>query len=135
MSGSSAGLSFLASRMTYLDKLTQELQVDHRVNRDFIHDIVLPRFFQTTLNEYTQAIAMRDYGRALELSGALRTIADLEHRSGWRRSLELWLISHPRRLRFLLMRVERLPRALRPRLNRDLALGNRTVVRAELRSR
>lgn len=134
-SGSSAGAWFLESRMTYLSKLTDEIEVDHRLNRDFIHDIVLPRFFQTTLNEYMQAIAMRDYGSALALAGALTTITGLQHRRGWHQRLKLWLIQHPRRLRFLLMRLERLPKVLQPYLKRDPAFGNRTVVRAELRSR
>jgi hypothetical protein len=120
--------------MICLNKLTDEIEVDRRLNRDFIHDFVLPRFFQTTLNEYMQAIAMRN-GSALALAGALTTITRLQHRRGWRQRLKLWLIQHPRRLRFLLMRLERLPKVLQPYLKRDPAFGNRTVVRDELRSR
>ena len=134
-SGSSAGLSFLRSRMIFLEKLISDLEVDHRLNRDFVHDVVLPRFFQSTLNEYTQAIALREYGRALELAAALRTISGLQERRGWRRRLELHLVGHPRRLRHLLVAVQRLPRRIRPHVNRDLDLANRTVVRSELRTR
>jgi glycosyltransferase involved in cell wall biosynthesis/SAM-dependent methyltransferase len=134
-SGSSAGDSFLRSRMLYLGKLIEEFEVDHRINRDLVHDVVLPRFYQTTLNEYTQAIAMHDHQRALGLAGALREISELEGKHGWRRRTGLRMMGHPRRLRWLLLRLERLPRAVRPALNRDLNLHNRTVVREELRSR
>ncbi|MBX9245491.1 glycosyltransferase [Actinotalea ferrariae] len=133
--GSSSGMSFLRSRMIYLSKLTGELEPDHRRNRDFVHDVVLPRFFQTTLNDYSQAIALREYPAAIELAAALGTITDLAQQHGWRRRLELWFLRHPRRMRFLLLRVERLPSALRPTLNRDLRILNRTSVRAELRAR
>lgn len=133
--GSSAGRSFLRSRMVFLAKLTGELEVDHRINRDFVHDVVLPRFFQTTLNDYSQAIAMREYATAIELADALATISALEEERSWRRALELRLLRHPRRTRWLLLRLERLPRPLRPTLNRDLVLLNRTSVRAELRAR
>lgn len=133
--GSSSDLSFLRSRMHYLDTLVRMLTVDHRLNRDLLHDVVLPRFFQSTLSEYTQAIAMREYGRAVTLAEALRRIAGMEEKHGWRRRAELRLIGHPRRMRWVLLRVARLPRWLQPRLNPDLDLRTRTAVRAELRRR
>ena len=133
--GSSANLSFLRSRMRYLDKLAESLQTDHRLNRDLLHDAALPRFFQATLSEYSQAIALREYGNALALAAALRRIAGMEERHGLRRRVELAMITHPRRLRFVLVRVARLPRWLQPRLNPGLDLRTRTAVRAELRHR
>lgn len=133
--GSSSDLSFVRSRMHYLDTLVGMLTVDHRLNRDLLHDVVLPRFFQSTLSEYTQALAMREYGRAVSLAEALRAIAGMEEKHGWRRRAELRLIGHPRRMRWVLLRVARLPRWLQPRLNPDLDLRTRTAVRAELRRR
>ena len=134
---SSTDLSFLRSRLHYLDKLDRMLTADHRLNRDLLHDVVLPRFFTSTLDEYTQALAMREYGRALTLAEALRTIAGMEQKHGWRRRAALRLIGHPRRMRWLLLRVARLPRWLQPllRLNPNLDLRTRTAVRAELRHR
>jgi glycosyltransferase involved in cell wall biosynthesis/SAM-dependent methyltransferase len=131
--GSSADLSFLRSRMRYLDKLVESLKTDHRLNRDLIHDAALPRFFQATLGEYTQAIALQEYDSALELATALRKIASMEERHGWRRRIELATIAHPRRLRWVLVRIARLPGWLQPRINPDLDLRTRTAVRAELR--
>lgn len=132
--GASAGPVFLRSRMIYIEKLRQSLPVDHRRNRDLINDVVLPRFHVTTLDEYAQAIAMREYPRALELAAALRTIAALQGRRGLRPRVGLWLAAHPRRFRSLLLRLATAPRWLRPHFTPVLDLRVRTVVREELRT-
>ena len=45
-------LGFLNSRMTFLEKLIGSIEDDDRMNRYWVRDLVLPRFFLTTVDDY-----------------------------------------------------------------------------------
>ena len=52
---SSSSFRFLDSRMTFLDKLIGSVEDDDRMNRYWVRDLVLPRFFLTTVDDYARA--------------------------------------------------------------------------------
>ena len=62
-SSASCTQRFLESRMTYLDRLIDNLVDDDRLNRYWIRDLVLPRFLSTTVNDYSWALSRSDWSR------------------------------------------------------------------------
>ena len=54
---SSSSLGFLDSRMTFLEKLIGSIEDDDRMNRYWVRDLVLPRFFLTTVDDYARALS------------------------------------------------------------------------------
>lgn len=119
LGSSSSTASFRASRIAFQDKLQREIPDDHRMNRYYIRDLVMPRLYQTTLNDYATAVRCGDLDEAVRI---VATIEALDQRApgGIRRGIELWLLRRPAVfLRFLRMHG-RIPRPLRPTINAAL---------------
>ncbi|MCU1579407.1 MAG: hypothetical protein JWP19_1611 [Rhodoglobus sp.] len=129
--GSSSTMAFLVSRLIFLKKLLLTIPDDHRLNFFISNDVIFPRFSRATLSDYADALAVRDYDKAGLISRAYRTISRLEGRPGRRRRLKLHLMDHPRRMRAILLTVERLPKWLVPGLDPALQFSHRSVIRAQ----
>lgn len=131
MGGASASRAFLRSRIIYLETLLRAVPDDHRLGLYFSGEYIVPRFFQTSIREYTQALAFEDYDRARMIALALDRISPLEGRGRTaRRRAEMWFLRRPRGFRALLGALERLPAPLRPRINAGLWLSSTSVIRA-----
>jgi glycosyltransferase involved in cell wall biosynthesis/SAM-dependent methyltransferase len=134
--GASSTALFLRSRLLYLTTLLRAIPDDHRLGLYLSAEYIGPRFFRATVRDYGQAIAFREYDRALVALQALEHIARLEGaRMSWRRRFGLSLMRNPRRFRTILDLIERLPRGFRPRVNPDLLLSASSQVRADRRER
>jgi glycosyltransferase involved in cell wall biosynthesis len=129
--GASRSTAFLRSRLVYFETLLRAVPDDHRLGL-YLSSAIIPRFFQVTMREYSEALAFRDFDRAREIAKALERISSLDapHRSRWRRRWELRLIQRPERMRRVLGLVESLPPRLRPRINPDLSLAATSLGRA-----
>jgi glycosyltransferase involved in cell wall biosynthesis len=106
--GSSASPRFIASRLRYAEKLVAILPNDSRMFRYYVSDAIAPRFFLTTLDDYTRACAARDWeGARIALQG-VNHFAALRRRNLRLRWKLLW-IQRPRLFRLLLALNDRLP--------------------------
>ena len=128
--GASASPAFLQSRLRFMRKLLTTIPDDHRMNHLFSQDVVVPRFLHATLADYASALAAKDYDLAGIVAVALREISSMQGVSTLRRRIQLAALDHPRRMRAVLLALERLPRRLRPRVPAALFFGSRSVVRA-----
>lgn len=109
---SSADARFAESRLSFSKKLQEAVADDRRLNRYYFRDVVAPRFFRSSLDDYIRAVSDRDW----EL--AYRTLADLEHFARLHRDhavlgRKLLLLRNPRRFRWMLRINESLPLSLR----------------------
>jgi glycosyltransferase involved in cell wall biosynthesis len=110
--GDSATRRFSESRRAYSQKLQETIQDDRRMGRYYIRDLVAPRFFDTSLDDYIHAISARDWSKAKNAVRDIRNFGRLRRvRAGlwWK----LALLRCPRLFRHLLRAHERLPRTLR----------------------
>lgn len=121
----SAGRRFLRSRMIYLDKLLTSIADDERLNRHWVRDLVVPRFFQTTVEDYVRAIADRDWEYAVEASRAADRLAAMLAPS-WRRRAELKLLAKPQLCRRALRALDFVPPSVRLPINPALRLQRRS---------
>lgn len=130
MSGSSNSLSFLRSRLIFMEKLMRTIPDNHNLNLFYSQDVIVPRFYQVTLADYSVAIATGDYDRAVEFANALRSITRLQGNTSRRRSLALDLLRRPATMRRIVGFLDRAPRAIRNSFNPALFSGYRNVMRA-----
>jgi glycosyltransferase involved in cell wall biosynthesis len=115
----SARSGFAASRLRFAKKLEATIRDDPRMNRYYFRDIVAPRFFQTSLDDYVRATSARDWEAAKGLFESLRYFGSrLRHPPRWK----LVVIRNPRGFRVLLRLHDRVPRALRLTRNPILRL-------------
>lgn len=116
---SSTSARFRTSRITFLDKLLRDVVDDHRMNRYYIRDLVMPRLYRTTFGDYATALRCGDDAEALRV---VETIEALYRRSpgGPRRGAGLWLLRRPRLFRRFLAVCRLIPRPLRPAINEAL---------------
>jgi glycosyltransferase involved in cell wall biosynthesis len=115
-SSSSANPRFLRSRMRFAAKLRMEIADDLRSERYYFRDLVVPRLFQVSLNDYARAASQRDWDIAFE---ALRLV---NHFGAMRRDYgairwKLAMIQNPRVFRTLLQAQEFVPPSFRPTNN------------------
>jgi glycosyltransferase involved in cell wall biosynthesis/SAM-dependent methyltransferase len=128
--GASSTPAFLRSRLIFLNTLLSEIPDDHRLDFYLSHDVIIPRFYGATLRDYTDALAFRDWARAVTAVTALMEISRMLNRVTWRRKLMLRIMRHPRLLRAPLLIAERLPEWIRPQRMSTMYFGHRSVVRA-----
>lgn len=112
LEGDSAGRRFAESRLRFSRKLQRTVSDDRRSSRYYFRDIIAPRFFASSLDDYLRAVSARDWAAA-EL--ALR---DLMYYGRLRRdrTAVLWklaLVRNPRMFRRLLRVHDMLPTTLR----------------------
>ncbi len=70
--GASRSNAFLRSRLVFFETLLRAVPDDHRLGI-FLSGSIIPRFFQVTLREYSEALAFREFDRAKELADCPRT--------------------------------------------------------------
>lgn len=129
--GSSATPSFLRSRLVFLDTLLETIPDDHRIDFYLSHDVIIPRFYRATIRDYVDALAFRDWSRAVAVVSALGEIAGKLDRLTWRRKLILRVMRHPRHMRGFLLAAERMPRWMLPRRISEMFFGHRSIVRSD----
>jgi glycosyltransferase involved in cell wall biosynthesis len=127
---SSTDASFLRSRMLYLEKLRQTVPDDHRLNRYYMRDLVIPRFFLATLCEYACAMHDGNVDRALALADIVEQISSMQGPAGFRRRAEMTLMRKPLMMREILRRIDRIPAPIRPHVNKVLRNGNDVAMRS-----
>ncbi|MBJ7609563.1 MAG: glycosyltransferase family 2 protein [Candidatus Dormibacteraeota bacterium] len=109
---SSMDRRFLESRMRYLEKLTDTVGDDYRLNRFWVRDLVLPRFFVTTVDDYSKALTRADWAHARRSAEATRQIAAMLP-PRLKRRVGVGLLRYPRLCRRLLRMMRVLPPPLR----------------------
>jgi len=109
---SSMTLSFGASRLRFLDKLVADVPNNVRLNRYYVRDLVVPRLFHATINEYLTCVANGEMDRAAmlaEIAGAIAARAKVRRR----RRFALLVIRRPRLFRRAMAARRLLPRFVR----------------------
>lgn len=131
--GATISQRYLKSRIRYLRKMLDMFPPDRDFNRDFGQDALLPRLRAATLNDYSQALALRQYDRARMVFSALQEIDALQRDPGPRQKVGAVMMRNPKFMRSALLAMEKLPTPLRPVRRGQLSLSNRTAVREERR--
>ena len=131
--GATISQRYLKSRIRYLRKMLDMFPPDRDFNRDFGQDALLPRLRAATLNDYTQALALRQYDRARMVYSALQEIDAMQRDPGPRQKVGTVMMRNPKFMRSALLAMEKLPAPLRPVRRGQLSLSNRTAVREERR--
>lgn len=112
---SSANGRFAESRLYFTKKLRQTVADDPRLNRYYFRDVIAPRFFHESLDDYVRAVSDKDW------DAAARRFEDMEYFAGLHRDhaalrWKLALIRDPRLFRWVLGASEAIP--VRPRILR-----------------
>ena len=112
----SANGHFAESRVHFSKKLQQAVADDRRLNRYYFRDVVAPRFFRSSLDDYIRAVSEKNW------AAAYRALGDLEHFAGLHRDSavlrrKLLLLRSPRWFRRILRINETLPLSLRVKHN------------------
>ncbi len=107
-SSSSSGWKFLDSRMIYLEKLIETVSDDDRLNRYWVRDLVLPRFFLATLDDYSRALSRSNWEQASQAAAAAHYLASMMP-PRLRRRIEVRLMSRPRLCRRALQGLDLMP--------------------------
>ncbi|NKY40867.1 glycosyltransferase, partial [Cellulomonas septica] len=81
----SAGERFRASRVAFLDKLARTTPDDVRMQRYYVRDLVVPRLFQITLDDYVTALRSGDLDAARAIAGTAAQVAAYGRPSARRR--------------------------------------------------
>ena len=120
-SSSSSSWRFLESRMTYLDKLIESVTDDDRLNRYWVRDLVLPRFFVTTVDDYSRALSRSDWEQAAQAAAVATRLASLMP-PRFQRRIEVRLMSDPKLCRRALQVLNVLPAGAQRRVHPALRL-------------
>ncbi len=108
----SDGPNFAASRRRYAEKLQDTVRDDRRTGRYYMRDVVSPRFFQASLDDYVRRVSFGDWASAQDSLRDLRYFGRL--RRDWvSLRWKLWLISRPRFFAHMLSMHDVLPMWLR----------------------
>jgi glycosyltransferase involved in cell wall biosynthesis len=118
---SSATGRFLESRLRFSAKLTQGVLDDRRLNRYYGRDVVAPRFFRSSLDDYVRAVSEEDWEYAERAFAALTHFASMTRDRSTLR-WKLAVIRDPRRFRRILRAHDALPSPLRLTRNPTLRL-------------
>jgi glycosyltransferase involved in cell wall biosynthesis len=110
--GDSASPNFAASRRRFAQKLERTVRDDRRSGRYYVRDVVAPRFFQASLDDYVRAVCTNDWATAEQSLRDLRYFGRL--RRDWlATSWRVWLMGRPRLFARMLRLHDSLPRSLR----------------------
>ncbi len=120
--GSSAFKTFRASRMIFFDKLRNSFPDDHRLNRRYLSDLVVPRLLASTVSEYSVAIEARRYPEAREIAESISVLLAGRTHIRWYSRVGVALLRHPRIARVALRIRRTLPLFLRPGISPHLRL-------------
>jgi glycosyltransferase involved in cell wall biosynthesis len=110
--GGSAGRQFAESRLRFSEKLQATIPNDPRTGRYYFCDLIVPRFFGASLDDYVQSVSAQDW------TAATQALADLMHFGRLRRDRariqwKLALARQPRLFRLMLRLNDQLPPSLR----------------------
>jgi glycosyltransferase involved in cell wall biosynthesis len=108
----SDGPNFVASRRRYAEKLQDTVRDDRRTGRYYLSDVVSPRFFHASLDDYVRHVSSGDW------ASAHRSLRDLRYFGRLRRDWpalrwKVSLISSPRLFAHMLAVHDALPKWLR----------------------
>jgi glycosyltransferase involved in cell wall biosynthesis len=106
----SASPRFLEGRMRFSAKLEETIEDDRRSNRFYMRDVVAPRFFDTSLDDYVRAVSERDWVTA---KGALIALRHFASRRRHKARFKLAFVRSPRLFWWMLRVNDSLPRRLR----------------------
>jgi glycosyltransferase involved in cell wall biosynthesis len=109
---SSANGRFAESRLYFTKKLRQTVDDDHRLNRYYFRDVIAPRFFRESLDDYIRAVSDEDWETAQRRLDDLAYFAQL-HRDHAALRWKVALVRNPRLFRWVLRANESIP--FRPR--------------------
>lgn len=118
---SSTTLRFLESRMTYLEKLIASVADDDRLNRYWVRDLVLPRFFVTTVDDYARELSRSRWGEAARAAEVSQQLAAMMP-PRLRRRVEVAIMARPKLCRPALQALDRMPRRVQRLVNPALRL-------------
>ncbi len=118
---SSSSLRFLDSRMIFLDNLIRSVEDDDRMNRYWVRDLVLPRFFLTTVDDYARALSRCRWAEAAQAAATAERLAAMMQ-PRLRRRIEIALMNRPKLCRRALQGLDRMPRRLQRFVNPALRL-------------
>ena len=109
---SSANGRFAESRLHFSRKLRQTVTDDPRLNRYYFRDVIAPRFFHESLDDYVRAVSDRDWDTAR------RRYEDMEyfargHRDHAALRWKMALVRNPEMFRLVLQTSDAIP--VRPR--------------------
>jgi glycosyltransferase involved in cell wall biosynthesis len=110
--GASASRRFAESRLRFSRKLQESIPDDRRTGRYYFSDLVVPRFFAASLDDYVRAVSAGEWNEAKQ------ALSDLMHFGRLRRDRvgvrwKLALVQEPRLFRHILRVHDRLPAGLR----------------------
>jgi glycosyltransferase involved in cell wall biosynthesis len=119
--GDSAGRQFAESRLRFSQKLQATIPDDPRTGRYYFCDLIVPRFFGASLDDYVRAVSAQDW------NAARQALDDLIHFGRLRRDQarirwKLALARQPRLFRHLLRLHDQLPPSLRVTRNPTVRL-------------
>ena len=112
---SSANGRFAESRLYFTKKLRQTVTDDRRLNRYYFRDVIAPRFFHESLDDYVRAVSDEDWDTAQRRFDDLEYFARL-HRDHAALRWKVALVRNPRLFRLVLRANDAIP--VRPRLLR-----------------
>jgi len=101
---------FIDSRVRYAENLRDAIVDDKRANRYYFRELVAPRFFTTSLDDYVRAVSARDWSAAKQARDALRHFGRLR---GKKPRIRLLLIRSPRLFRLMMRLNDAMPARLR----------------------
>jgi len=117
---SSMALSFGVSRLRFLDKLVADVPNNVHLNRYYVRDLVIPRLFHSTMDEYLTCLMNGQLDRAATLAELATAIAS-RARVPLRRKIGLWVVRQPKWCRRALAARGLVPKSVRRRLWSRLA--------------
>ena len=100
----STNARFIDSRIRFGNKLRASIGDDRRSNRYYFREVIAPRFFETSLDDYVRAVSERNWPVAKDARDAVRHFGHLRQRP---HRLRLALIGSPRLFRLMLRANER----------------------------
>jgi glycosyltransferase involved in cell wall biosynthesis len=118
---SSTTRRFLDSRLVYIDTLIETMADSDRLNRYWVRDLVLPRFFVTTVDDYARELSRSNWEEAARAAAAAEHIAALMQ-PRLRRQIEVALMQRPELCRRTLLVLDRMPRQLQRHVHPMLRL-------------
>lgn len=109
----SAGERFRTSRVAFLDKLARTTPDDVRMHRYYVRDLVVPRLFQITMDDYATALRSGDLDAARAIAVTAAQVAEYGRPTA-RRRRRLRALERPELVQAALRARDALPARLRP---------------------
>jgi hypothetical protein len=102
---------YIASRLAFGRKLRETIEDDRRFHRYYYRDLIVPRLFQQSLDDYVRFASAKNWSRALAAREAMNTFG-AQHPGYRHKQWKLRLIQDPARLRRVLQLQDFLPRGM-----------------------